>query len=656
MSNLEESFGQAADRGDLLPASAENLREFLATCSRESDRASVAELVEGGHWRELDDRFFKKLAFGTSGLRGRTIGKVVTNAEAGTGTPRSDGRPEFPCVGTNAMNFYNLSRATQGLARFVLRWASEHGHHGRPAIVFAHDTRHFSQEFAAFCAGIATDLGCDAYLFDGHRPTPELSFAVRSLRAQAGVMVTASHNPAHDNGYKVYFGDGASIIDPVAGAITDEVNSVAGDRYLPAPPGERGTVTTLGREIDEDYLARLEETLLQPGLLAEAKGLKIVFTPIHGTGGVHVPAVLRRLGFTFTTVPEQDVPDGRFPTVPSPNPENATALRMGLDLAEATGSDLVLATDPDCDRLGVAARGRDGRMVLLTGNQIGSLMAWYRTKTLFELGVLGESNRGRATIIKTLVTTPLQAAVAEAFGVRIVETLTGFKYIGAKLGKYEALLPDEARSRYREMGVKEARDAHLRGGRFFIFGGEESYGYLGADFVRDKDGNGAVVMFAELAAYASSRGLTVVELVDEVYRTYGYFEERQKSVAFEGAAGAAQMAALVESYKANPPREVAGTPVTRVRDFSTGRFTDSDGDPVPPENMLIIDLADGSSLACRPSGTEPMMKFYLFGNRRPAPGQEFSDAQLEAARREVAAALDAFEAWIDADRGARLAG
>ena len=327
---------------------------------------------------------------------------------------------------------------------------------------------------------------------------------------------------------------------------------------------------------------------------------------------------------------------------------------MALDLAEKEGADIVMGTDPDCDRLGVAVRDGAGKMTLLTGNQIGSLMAWYRTKVFFDKGIINDANKDHSVIVKTFVTTPLQEVIADAYGVPTVETLTGFKYIGGKQGKYECSLPDDVRAKYRSMSTAEQRDAHLKDGKFFIFGGEESYGYLGADFIRDKDGNGAVVMFAELAAYAASREMTLVDLMDEVYREYGYFHELTKNVQFDGAAGAEEMKTLVASFQQNPPTEVDGTKVTKVRDFSTGTLKDSEGDIIPAENMLIYDLEDGRTFAVRPSGTEPKMKFYFFGNRRPAQGTQFSDDQLAEAKSEVAKSFESLDAWIDADREKRL--
>src|SRR5437773_1658391 len=294
----------------------------------------------------------------------------------------------------------------------------------------------------------------------------------------------------------------------------------------------------IGTDIDEEYMRRLGTLVLDPTVIREAKSQKIVYTPLHGTGGVIIRPMLKRLGFNFEVVPEQDHFDGRFPTVKSPNPENAKALTMAIALAEKENADVVVATDPDCDRMGAAVRASDGKMTLLTGNQIGSLLAWYRTKRLFEKGILNEQNASRGVVIKTFVTTDLQKAIAEHYGLRCVETLTGFKYIGAKLGNYEHAIPNRLRQDYVELSEDETRKLRLEHSSFYVFGGEESYGYSGADFVRDKDGNGVVIMFCEVAAYAKSRGQTVDQLLDEIFATFGYFAEKNGSLVFEGAEGA----------------------------------------------------------------------------------------------------------------------
>ena len=338
MTNLQALLTSAVSQGKLLASAQANILTLLAGTTSEIAQQAVEELAAGENWQELNDRFFKTLAFGTGGLRGRTIGRVITHAEQGNGGPNE--RPEYPCVGTATMNFYNLSRAVRGLIAYAKSFA---GPTRRPILVFAHDTRHFSRAFAEYCANTCADLGCDAYLFDGPRATPELSFAVRELRADAGVVLTASHNPAHDNGFKAYFNDGAQIVDPHATAIIYEVNAITSEHYESVPMDQRGTITTLGAEMDAIYIARLKTLLLQPALLTGAS-TKIVFTNLHGTGGhINVP-MLRGLGFEVLTVPEQDLQDGRFPTVESPNPENGPALQMGIDLAEKSGAEIVIGT------------------------------------------------------------------------------------------------------------------------------------------------------------------------------------------------------------------------------------------------------------------------------------------------------------------------
>ena len=554
MSDLKLQLDGAVQSGKLLESSAKNILQLLAHSSSPIYAQSVDELVKAAAWEELNDRFFRTLAFGTGGLRGRTIGKVVTAAERG-GNAKTD-CPEHPCVGTNSMNYYNISRATQGLVAYVKEWSAKNNLPGRPKIVIAHDTRHFSRDFAERAAKVAVENGCDAALFEAPRSTPELSFAVRHLGASAGIVITASHNPPHDNGYKVYFSDGAQVVEPHAGGIIAKVNAVESDVYEPLEASKQGTLQALGADIDNAYMERLQTLVLQPEMVAKEKGLRIVYTSIHGTGGEIIRPMFKKLGFTFSTVAEQDIKDGNFPTVKSPNPENAEALKMAVEQADKEKADLVIATDPDCDRMGVAARNAAGEMQLFTGNQIGSLMAYYRAKTLFDHGVLTAANAGRGVIIKTFVTTDLQKAIAAKYGLRCVETLTGFKYIGEKLGKYENALPADARKNYRALPEAETRALRLKDSSYYVFGGEESYGYSGADFVRDKDGNGAAAMFAEVAAYAKSRGLTLDGLLDEIYSEFGFYLEKNGSLTFEGAEGAAKIKRLADSYASTPPKDV----------------------------------------------------------------------------------------------------
>jgi phosphoglucomutase len=647
MSDLNETLEHAVKKGQLLATSAENILQLLARGNTPLYRSAIEELLAAAAWTELNDRFFKTLAFGTGGLRGRTIGRVVTKAERGQ---NPDSRPpEFPCVGTNAMNYYNISRATQGLINYLKEQLESKLPRLRPSIAIAHDTRYFSRQFAELAAKVAIENGCDVYLFESARSTPELSFAVRQTNSTAGIVVTASHNPPHDNGYKVYFSDGAQVVEPHASSIIRHVNQVASEVYQPVPEGQRGQLVVLAAELDENYKKRLRSLVLRPEIVSGVKDLKIVFTPIHGTGGIITVPVLREMGFQVLTVGEQDKADGGFSTVKSPNPENAEALALALRLAQKSSADLVIATDPDCDRMGVAFRDRAGEMQLLTGNQIGSVLAYYRITAFKELGILNDANSGRGVIIKTLVTTDLQKTIAATEGVRCVETLTGFKYIGEKLGKYEAALPESARRRYRTSSEEETRQLRLEHSSFFVFGGEESYGYSGADFVRDKDGNGAAIMFAEVAAFAKSQDLTLDELLDRIYLSYGYYLEKNGSLVFEGAEGADKIRQLAESYNAQAPSEVDDSMVTTLKDFAAGGIKDIEGDVLPKEKMMMFELSDGRRIAVRPSGTEPKIKFYMFGKREGLIAKSLSGAKKELSR-----SLDRLWQWLQEDAQRRI--
>lgn len=645
MSDIPSSLEKAVADGQLLASSSENIQALLAGSINSITEQSITELVNDQAWQELNDRFFKTLVFGTGGLRGRTVGKVITTAEQGTGGPND--RPEHPCVGTASMNYYNVSRAVRGMIIYLKRFFAETGESKKPAFVFGHDTRHFSRDYAEFCAKVCTELGCDVYLFDSPRATPEVSYAIRALNADAGVVLTASHNPSHDNGFKAYGSDGAQLVEPHASGVITEVNAITSEAYDVLPEADQGTLHVLSDAMDTQYMEDSKSLLLRPDLL-EGSGTKVVFTNLHGTGGHCIVPLLRDLGFDVLTVAEQDIQDGRFPTVVSPNPENAPALAMAMELAEKEGAEIVIGTDPDCDRMGVAVRNDAGKMQLLTGNQIGSLMAWYRTKTLFEQGVLNDSNRNRAVLIKTFVTTELQTAIAEKYGVGIVNTLTGFKYIAAKLQKYEDSIPVDKKGDYRSLSPDDSRALRLEYSRFFIFGGEESYGYLGTDSIRDKDGNGAAVMFAELAAYAKSEGKSISALLDELYTEFGYHLEVGKAMVMEGADGAANIKALAASYSANPPSELDGSVVTRVRDFAKDDIEDVEGDTLPKEGMLILELADGRSCAVRPSGTEPKIKYYLFG--KDVAGA----ADLQASKNKVVTGLESLWQSLESDAKERM--
>jgi phosphoglucomutase len=641
---------RAVAEGQLMESAAQNIRMLLGSDPSDLYLRAVNELVTAGEWSELNDRFYQTLAFGTGGLRGRTIGKIVTTAERGNA--RENERPEFPCVGTNAMNFFNISRATQGLVAYLHDWSATEKILAKPKLVIAHDPRFFSKEFAQLAAKVASENGCDAFVFEDPRSVPELSFAVRHLKASAGVVITASHNPPYDNGYKVYFSDGAQIIEPHASGIIAKVHAII-SQAQPLPKNQQGKIEIIGKDIDEAYMQRLETLVLDPQVIREAKSLKIIYTPLHGTGSVIIKPMLKRLGFNFKVVPEQDHFDGRFPTVKSPNPENAEALTMAINLAEKEDADVVVATDPDCDRMGAAVRASDGKMKLLTGNQTGSILAWYRTRTLFEKGVLNEQNASRGVIIKTFVTTDLQKAVAEHYGLRCVETLTGFKYIGAKLGNYERAIPDYLRQNYIDLSEEQTRKLRLEHSSFYVFGGEESYGYSGADFVRDKDGNGAVIMFCEVAAYAKAHGKTIDELLDDIYSEFGYFVEKNGSLVFEGAEGATKIARLIKSYATDPFPEVVDSKVTSIRNFETDKIEDAEGDQIPKEKMLTFELQDGTRIAVRPSGTEPKIKYYLFAHRRPEKGK-FDSVELNQIKTEVKEKLDRLWDWLQKDAQSRL--
>ena len=639
--NWQQKLERAAQAGDLLADSGNNIVRLLnspTTVSR--DRESILELVEQGQWGELNDRFFRKLAFGTGGLRGRTIGKVVTEAEKGT--PTGLGRPEFPAVGTNCMNYGNVARATQGLVNYLKKnFAGQ-----APSVVFSHDTRHFSREFAELSARIVAGAGGTAYLFPEDRSTPELSFAVRHLGAQAGVEVTASHNPAHDNGYKVYFSDGAQIVEPHASGIIREVEAVPDGAVEAAPKGGE-KVVSIGADLDQAYLEALQELVIEGEMLKkEGAKLKVVFTPLHGTGIRIVPAMLKSVGVPVSIVPAQEKGDGRFPTVKSPNPENGEALAMGIELAKRERADLVVATDPDADRMGVAVRNVGGEYELITGNQIGSLLAAYRIDRMRARGWIRSGEEKSCCLIKTFVTTDLQKEIAGSVGMKCVETLTGFKYIGEKLGIYEKQAGGRG-----TMGAEEWRRRRMEKSTFFVFGGEESYGYSGGDFVRDKDANGAVLMLVEAAAWAKSHGRNLLEEMDEIYRKHGLYWEKLGTLEMSGAEGAKQIARAVASYQGKPPQEWGGRRVVGVQDYEKGSHYDVDGVEIPKERMLIFDLGEGFRVAVRASGTEPKMKCYFFGKRKVGTSED-----LEKAKRELSMELEKLWEWTKKDAVARSKG
>jgi phosphoglucomutase len=599
----------AEGQAKLLPSTQQNIiRVNSDPATSERDRASIDELLAAQAWTELDDRFFRDIAFGTGGMRGRTIGKIVTKGEAGE--LQSLGQPQFPGVGTNVLNFENVHRAVSALGAYLLDcYPGE-----KLSVVIAHDTRFFSHDFSLRAAEALNALGIDALLFPEDRSTPQLSFSVRHCGAYAGIMITASHNPPHDNGMKFYAKDGGQVVEPHASGITKKFQQFAADPTALAKVVKtitsKGKVITLDAKADQVYQAAVAELVLEPDAIKATRDkIKFVYTPLHGTGVRATPALLDKFGFRYSIVSAQAKGDGRFPTVKSPNPENAEALELAIKQAEAEQADVVMATDPDCDRMGVAVRDASGKMILLTGNMIGSIMAYYRCARLAAQGVLTEANRKNGVIIKTFVTTDLQKRIAEKFGVGCIDTLTGFKYIGEKMYDYEKALNDPG---YGKKSAKERRAESLAKSKFVIFGGEESYGYTGGDYVRDKDANAAVLMFAEVAAWAKSQGQTLAEYLDAIYRECGFYTERLGTLTFEGAQGAQQIAKLLASFRAEPPKQYQGQAVSRVDDFGLQDFHDVDGKVIPKETMLLFHLADGSRMAVRGSGTEPKIKFYFF--------------------------------------------
>ena len=529
---------------------------------------------------ELVESFYKDLEFGTGGLRG------------------------IMGAGTNRMNIYTVGAATQGLANYLKR--NFEGEAIRVAI--SHDSRNNSRMFAERVADIFASNGFTVYLFDALRPTPELSFAIRELKCQSGVMVTASHNPKEYNGYKAYWTDGSQVTSPHDVNIIAEVEKItANSQVLTGANAEN--IHILGEDFDEKYLAAIQELSLSPEAIARNNDMKIVYTPLHGAGVRLVPASLRRWGFTnVISVPEQTVLDGNFPTVESPNPEERKTMSMAIELARKEGADLAMATDPDSDRIGLALRNGKGEYVLLNGNQTLVLLMCYQLTRWAELGKID----GNQYVVKTIVTSMMPDAVAEHFGVKCYNCLTGFKFI-AKI-----IRENEGKAKY-------------------IGGGEESFGYLPGDFVRDKDGVASCSLAAEAAAWArDTMGLTLYEWLQELYVKYGFFREGLVNVVRKGKDGAEQIQKMMVDYRENPPKEILSSPVVKIYDYKTLEVLDvATGKKSPIEgvtdksNVLQWLTADGTKVSVRPSGTEPKIKFY-FGVKATLPSvDEFEKVQAE---------------------------
>ena len=515
-------------------------------------KAEVKKLMESDP-AGLEDAFYRNLEFGTGGLRG-TMG-----------------------VGTNRMNKYTVGMATQGLANYIKAHVE-----GPKSVCISYDARNNSELFAQISADVLSNNGIKVYLFDGLRPTPELSYSIRAKKATAGIMITASHNPKEYNGYKVFWSDGGQITAPVDKDIVAEVAKIedpADVRFSPVAGEKPAPVEMMGREVDECYLRDITSLTLSPEAVKKHADLKIVYTPLHGCGVRLMPEALKRVGFTnIIHVPEQDVNDGNFPTVVSPNPEEPAAMAMALAKADETGADLVLATDPDADRLGIAVRDNDGKMVQLTGNQTWSFLTYYILTRWKELGKLED---GKGYVVKTIVTSELIAAICESFGVKCYNVLTGFKYIAEVVKRNE-------------------------GKGTFICGGEESYGFNLGEFVRDKCAQVAGIMVAECAAWAAEQGLTLYQLLQKVYEKYGLYEEKMVYIVRKGKTGAEEIQKIMADYRSCPPKEIAGSPLVKVIDYNLPEQTG-----LPKSNVLQFFNAAGDVVSVRPSGTEPKIKFYF---------------------------------------------
>jgi phosphoglucomutase len=636
--------------GELMASSVGNIAAYLQGRLPDWVSASITELLERRNWGELNDRFYRELEFGTGGIRGRTIGAVATAAE--TGRPGPFGTPEHAAAGSNMMNDFTLARAVIGLFHYTQGYLKARGDAAPPRLVIAHDVRFYSRHFCELSASIWARLGGEAFIFDGPRPTPQLSFSVRHLRAHAGAVITASHNPPHDNGFKAYFVDGGQVIPPHDKAIVARVAAVPLGTVSDFLEKDLSRVTTLGREMDEEYMDVAACAIVDKSILRGSK-MKVVYTNLHGTGAIHAVPLLVHAGCYVIQVSEQMTLDPRFPTVKSPNPENAEALTMAIATADRRACDVVMATDPDCDRMGVAVRGRSGKMELLTGNQIGSLIAEYRLLKYKSLGWIPKEGSPNACIIKTFVTTGLQDAIGRGHGVKVIDTLTGFKWIAAKIRGYEERLKSAMGPDWDYDGTPFAERAQLLQvhSTFFVFGTEESYGYLPNDYVRDKDGNAACLMFSELCAWVAAQGITVPEYLDQLYLKYGFYLEDTINIYYEGASGSARIKRILDTYRSSRPAAFGDVRVTGFRDFGRETVLDADGEEIPKQDLYVVTLSNGYKFAARGSGTEPKMKFYLFASEKVPDA-----AELPAVKERVRAELARLKALIEAEARGRAEG
>jgi phosphoglucomutase len=546
----------------------------------EETRKEVQDMLVNDE-KKLVDAFYQDLEFGTGGLRG------------------------IMGAGTNRMNIYTLGMATQGLANYIIQQCGNTG----IKVAIAHDCRNNSSYFAKTTAEIFAANGFEVYLFESLRPTPELSYAIRLYGCQSGVVITASHNPKEYNGYKAYWDDGGQVVAPHDEAIIDEVRKITSVSDIKFT-GNSENIKIIGAETDEAFLAEVIKMRLNPEVIKEAANMGIVYTPIHGTGIKLVPPALKMFGFNnIISVPEQDINDGNFPTVKSPNPEEPDALRMAIEKAVETGAELVMATDPDADRLGIAVRNKEGNFILLNGNQTCVLLIWYI------LSQYKEKNKykGNEYIIKTIVTTDLLHNIADGFNVEYYNVLTGFKFFAELIRKNE--------------GVKK-----------YIGGGEESYGFLPGEYARDKDAIASCAIFAEAAAWAKSKGKTVYDLLLDIYVEYGLYKEKLINIVRKGKEGADEIKAMMAGYRNNPPATINGSRVKTLidydkqvsRDLITGKESPTG---LIPSDVLQFILEDGSKISVRPSGTEPKIKFYFSVNTKLESAEKFEATEKELDQR-----------------------
>lgn len=547
-------------------------------------RQEVENLLRDENHKELTEAFYKDLEFGTGGLRG------------------------IMGVGTNRMNIYTVGMATQGLANYML---TNFATIEMPKVAIAHDCRNNSRLFAKTCANIFSANGFYVYLFESLRPTPELSFAIRTLKCQGGVVITASHNPKEYNGFKAYWDDGAQLIAPHDTNVIVEVRKITNPAQVKFSPIKEN-IEIIGEEFDEIYLDRIKSLSLSPEVILKNKDLKIVYTPIHGTGVDLVPKVLRKFGFTnIINVPEQDITDGNFPTVISPNPENAEALKMAIEKAEKTNAELVMATDPDADRVGIAVRDRNNQFVLLNGNQTGAILIYYLIKQWNDLGKI----KGDEYIVKTIVTSELLSDIARKYGVENYDVLTGFKFIADIIKQNE-------------------------GKKHFIGGGEESYGYLAGEFVRDKDAIMACALIAETAAWARNNGKSLYDLLIDIYTEFGFYKEKLMNLEKKGKEGADAINKIMMDLRENPPTEINHSSVKFIKDYKKSLSFDMENKKtekieLPVSDVLQFVLKDGTKISVRPSGTEPKIKFYA-----STKGDLLSAVEFEKMNKELDNKLD----------------